>query len=91
MSRFPSVTQDLSVNVASNRTAASVLGEAIQALTELGDDWQCTTEIVSIYQAGDSDQKTISLRITVSNYEKSLTDKDVAGILADINARIAAS
>lgn len=91
LSRFPSVTQDLSVNVASNRTAASVLGEAIQALTELGDDWQCTTEIVSIYQAGDSDQKTISLRITVSNYEKSLTDKDVAGILADINARIAAS
>ncbi len=84
LSRFPSVTQDLTLAANDTITAEQALGAATTYLATLGDEWAYDVEIVSIYKK-DETQKTISLRVTLSNHLRSLTASEVATILDAIH------
>jgi phenylalanyl-tRNA synthetase beta chain len=86
--RFPSVTQDLSLEVSSSLLSGQVTMVANDVLRSLDFSWSSKLSIEAIYQAPGSETKTITLRITVANHERSLTDKDVSGILDMIAAEV---
>lgn len=83
LSRFPRVTQDISLKVDAATPYASVFDLAEQAIRD-NQPGICETRLtpLSIYQAqDDSAKKTITLRLSIASYEKTLTDKDVAAIM----------
>lgn len=81
LSRFPSVTQDLSLKVVTNVTYQSVIDTVKIALAKQSE---VTIKIspVSIYQAQEADKaKTITLRFKVTSYNKTLSDSEVRPII----------
>lgn len=83
LSRFPKVTQDISLKVASDVSYESLFTIAKQAVNE-NQPGECEYSLtpLSIYQPeGDSSHKTITLRLTIASYERTLTDKDVTAIM----------
>lgn len=83
LSRYPSVTQDISLKIDAKISYKTVVEVAQKALQKnIPDDTTVTIEPVSIYQAGDNtDSKTVSLRLTVTSYQKTLRDSDVSSLL----------
>lgn len=86
LSRFPKVTQDISLKVASDMTYELLfkLAEETVQKNQLGDcDFTLTP--LSIYQPEDDKEHiTITFRLTIASYEKTLTDNDVTGIMDSI-------
>lgn len=83
LSRFPAVTQDISLRVPTTTSYEKICTLARQTVTEhqLGE-CSSTLEPLSIYQSVDNtDHKTISLRLVISSYEKTLTDKEVGRLM----------
>lgn len=83
LSRFPSVTQDISLKVSSDASYRSVEQCVIEGIDQAKPrDTTYSIKPVSIYQPSDPDShKTITLRIVISSYKKTLTDKDVNRVL----------
>jgi phenylalanyl-tRNA synthetase beta chain len=82
LSKYPSVSQDISLKVASAVTYQQLLDVVHTAILQRtkGSDFELTPQ--SIYQAkDDTSHKTISLRLRITNYEKTLTDADVTKLL----------
>lgn len=79
LSRFPSVTQDMSLKVTSDTAYSNVEQRVMEAIdTAKPDDTMYTITPVSIYKQAEQDKhKTITLRIVVRSYKRTLTDKDV--------------
>jgi phenylalanyl-tRNA synthetase beta chain len=88
LSRFPGVTQDVSLEVDSSMPVSAVTDVAHAVLEELDFSWSKKLSVAAIYQAAGSDMKTITLRLTVANYERSLLDKDVSQLLDTIAAEV---
>ncbi len=91
LSRFPRVTQDISLKVASDVSYESLFNIAKQAVNE-NQPGECEYLLtpLSIYQPeGDSSHKTVTLRLTIASYEKTLTDKDVNTIMDAVAAEAA--
>lgn len=92
LSKYPSVTQDISLKVASDITYEQLAGVVD---TELERSKPAATvvslEPLSIYSSDeDSAHKTLTFHLTVTSYEKTLTDKEVGSIvdkLADAAAK----
>ena len=86
LSRYPSVTQDISLKIATEIPYKTLVDVAQKSVAEkISEDTQVTIEPVSIYQAeDDNDSKTISLRLKVANYQKTLRDSDVSSLLDTI-------
>jgi len=93
LSRFPKVEQDISLKVATDVTYAQVY-ELVQSSIAAQADNNTSFSItpVDIYQrhAGDS-HKHITLRLTVSNYDKTLRDTEVAAMLDNVASVAAAN
>ena len=89
LSRFPGVTQDVSLEVATEVSVAEVVNIADEILQGLDISWVRTSSVVAIYQAPEASTKTITLRVTVSNYERSLSDKEVSELLSSIASEVA--
>lgn len=87
--RFPKVTQDISLRVALDVAYQRVYSLVDTALDNSGKHQRSLTPI-SIYQPEGSSTKTITLRLTIASYEKTLTDKDVSEML-DVAAHAAVS
>lgn len=92
LSRFPKVTQDISLKVAAN-TPYDTVFNLVKTIVENNQPGECELglEPLSIYQADDdTEHKTITLRLAIASYEKTLTDKDVSAVM-DIVASEAAT
>lgn len=90
LSRYPSVTQDISLKVKSNVSYEDVFWTAYSALTTAaGEGYDVMVSPLSIYQADGTDSKTITLRVKVTHYDKTLADSDVTPLI-DVAAASAA-
>ncbi len=92
LSRFPYVTQDISIKVSPAVTYGEVYKLAEQSLhTALQPNTTAQIRPVAIYQPADGGPKTITLRIRVSNYERTLTEAEVTTYLDGIAAAAASA
>lgn len=82
LSRFPSVTQDISLRVATDISHDKLFNLAQETIMMiLPSEVIARVETIGIYQPNDSDTKTITFRIKVTSYERTLTDSEVTGYL----------
>lgn len=85
LSRFPSVTQDISLKVAGSVSFEHIASLIQEVIAEQGSELVIDSEPISIYQAEeDSSHKTISFRLRATNYERTLKDDDVTKIMDTI-------
>lgn len=80
LSRFPSVTQDISLRVAVAVTYEDVFWTVWSALQDYGYELRITP--VSIYQAEGADTKTITLSLKFTSHDKTLASGDVSPLIA---------
>ena len=86
LSRFPSITQDISLKVA-NEVAYKSVAEVVNSELQKQSALTIRTEPVIIYQANDDMRfKTITFRVKVTSYEQTLKDSDVTKILDQVAA-----
>ncbi len=90
LSRFPHVTQDISLKVSADTSFAHVNALARKTLDDsLQPDVSAQINVVSIYQPEDDTSKTITLRIKVTSSTSTLRDSDVTSYLERIASAIA--
>lgn len=87
LSKFPSVTQDISLKVDASARFEDVFSTVQNAMPS---DVDVSISPLSIYQPDDAPTKTISLRIEVTDHDKTLRDEDVS-LMLDKVAVMAAS
>lgn len=89
LSRFPSVSQDISLKVAAEVSYEDVFWTAYNAITAVaGGAYDIEFSPLSIYQGDDKASKTVTLRVKITNYDKTLTDDSVKPLM-DAAARAA--
>lgn len=87
LSRFPSITQDISLRLAETVPYGEVYAAAWSALHNAIDDtYTARLSPLDIYKADNSEAKTITLRLEIANYERTLTDSDVKPLLDAVAA-----
>ena len=87
LSRFPKISQDISLTVPSDARFADIM-EKVKACTEI-DELDIKVEPITIYQApDDTSSKTITLRLSFVSQEKTLSDADIRPIMEKIEVRI---
>ena len=89
LSKFPSTTQDISLKVASDVSYAQVVGSVRAAMEHMVlEDMTLTWSPLGIYAPeDDTSTKTVTLRLKVTSFEKTLTDADVAPLIAAAAAK----
>lgn len=86
LSRYPSVTQDISLKVISDVTYQKVFDLAQKTAVESHQNYNVKLSPLSIYQAhNDSSHKTVTLRLEITSYDKTLTDNEVAKLMDKIS------
>ncbi|MBQ1528330.1 hypothetical protein IIZ77_01620, partial [Candidatus Saccharibacteria bacterium] len=83
LSKFPSVSRDLTVSVPINTNYADVEAKIIQVLSNIS----ATTyklEPVSIYKKGITNTKNLSFHLEITNDEKTLASSEVSDIIETI-------
>lgn len=87
LSRFPHVTQDISLRVASDVTFAAVYHAALGAIEQnTAPELRWQLEPLGIYAPTDGTSKTITLRLRVTHDARTLTDTEVSTLIAAIAA-----
>jgi phenylalanyl-tRNA synthetase beta chain len=84
--KFPKVAQDICLKVAAGIPYGEVLAHVETVLSKVAPG-QTITDVfpIDIYQRSeDTAHKQITLRISVTSYERTLTDAEVAGMLDSI-------
>ncbi|MGB3024146.1 MAG: phenylalanine--tRNA ligase subunit beta [Candidatus Saccharimonadales bacterium] len=83
LSRFPHVSQDITLKVKDDVTYESLSACLYDALqTQTNSDMTVTMQPVSLYKpADDNSHKTMTWRIDVAHNERTLTDDDVSSML----------
>jgi phenylalanyl-tRNA synthetase beta chain len=83
LSRFPSISQDISLKVADSVTYHSLLDLAAISVNEANSkDTDFKIKPIDIYQSDeDKTKKSITLRLTLTSYERTLTDKEASLVL----------
>lgn len=82
LSRFPSVSQDISLKVSRDAPYEAVASLVRGVIEGQGSEFVIDSTPVSIYQADDdAEHKTISIRLRVTNYDRTLKDEDVTKIV----------
>jgi phenylalanyl-tRNA synthetase beta chain len=90
LSRFPSITQDLSLKVATTVSYQSLFELVNKVALMTGKDIQITVSPRTIYMSeNDTSYKTITFRLVATSHERTLTDKDVTRILVQIEKQAA--
>ena len=87
LSRFPYVTQDISLKVPATTPFDAVFAVVQVAVAELRSD-ELSLELTpwDIYQPESGDTKTVTLRLKAANHLRTLTDPEVTGYLDRIAA-----
>lgn len=87
LSRYPSTWQDISLKVDSSVSYASVFETAKNAALSAANDIEVELTPQSIYQAeGDSEHKTITLRVTLTHHDRTLKEAEASAIIEAIAA-----
>ena len=89
--RFPKTTQDLTLKVASD-VRYRELSDCLQAALDASQPTNSLAhlELLDIYQRQDDvAHKQLTFRLTIANFERTLTDKEVSGLLARLAAAAA--
>ncbi len=90
LSRFPHVTQDISLKVAVAVPFGEVYAAALAALKQQGSDsLRLQLSPLAVYQPEDGGSRTITLRLKAVNYDRTLTDAEVTTYLDAIAAATA--
>lgn len=84
LSKYPSTSQDISIKVADAVSYASVTTTVRQALERLDDSFVASLIPISIYKADGSSDKTITLRLTFVNHERTLKDGEANAIMQSV-------
>ena len=87
LSKFPSVTQDISL-ISPKETSYESVDEVVRTvLGELEESLKAVYQPISIYQADDGSTKTTTFRISVSSMERTLTEAEVTKIVESVATR----
>lgn len=91
LSRFPSVTQDITLKVQQNLSYAELETELNTQLAKyLPEHSSYHLQATSIYQAKLTDStKNITFRFKIANFERTLTDKEVNKVLDNLSRELA--
>jgi phenylalanyl-tRNA synthetase beta chain len=89
LSRFPKVSQDISLKVGRDVSYKAVFQTVFDAVSSAEGGIRTSLKPIAIYQPDSGETKTITLRLEVVSYEKTLTDEDVTQLL-DVAAQKAA-
>lgn len=82
LSRFPYVSQDISLKVPTHTTFSSVFETARDAFKAVQPaETTASLSTLGIYQPEQGQTKTITLRLKVASYERTLTDEEVGKYL----------
>jgi phenylalanyl-tRNA synthetase beta chain len=85
LSKFPSVSQDVSLKVAKDVVYGDVLLLAKNTIVK-SESIDIKITLRDIYASKDSNEKTITLRVRATSHEKTLTDSEVSELLKQIGA-----
>lgn len=78
LSRFPSVTQDITLKVATETPTQEVFDTVVKAFQSAQPpETNAHIELIGIYRPNDADTKNVTLRLVIASYEKTLTDTEV--------------
>ena len=80
LSRFPRVTQDISLKVAEDKRFAELWTVAREAID--ASEYAIDMAPVAIYQPESESYKTLTLRLAVTSHERTLSDQEV-GVVID--------
>lgn len=86
--RFPKVSQDLTLKVASTLAFQELHSFLVEKVSELQQE-QSTSELlgISIFQKQDATEyKQITFRLNIANHARTLTDKEVNELLEQVTA-----
>lgn len=83
LSRFPAVSQDITLRVPASTTYQHVFDIVSQTIGKLQPENSRSVIVpIDIYQSEqDSGHKNITLRLTMTHYDRTLTDKEVNSLL----------
>ncbi|MGB3945857.1 MAG: phenylalanine--tRNA ligase subunit beta [Candidatus Saccharimonadales bacterium] len=81
LSRYPSVSQDISLKVAESVTYGDLYKLALDVTKGYSSDLAIKISPISIYQPPSEQKKTVTFRFVVTSYEKTLTDNEVSKML----------
>lgn len=86
LSRFPSVTQDISIRVKNETTFEQVQSAVRSAVESLDSDYKVKYEPTVVYRPESGNETTTTFRLTVTSHEGTLSDKDVRPIVDAVEA-----
>ncbi len=87
LSRYPSVQRDVSFRIDTDVNYADVY-DALSLEVFTNNEQRITAEPLDIYQADGADSKTITLRITMTPYTKTLESDGVATLLEKLTTSV---
>ncbi len=87
LSKFPSTRRDISIEIDSAVSYKDVLNVVKNSLKNQDDEF-ISIRLVDIYRAKHSSFKTITLNISMTNYNRTLTATDASRIIENINKAI---
>ena len=90
LSRYPSVTQDITLKTAQNLSFGDLEAELNNQLNQhMPEHSSYEVNPTSIYQAKLTDNtKNITYRIKISNFERTLTDKEINKLLDKVSSNL---
>lgn len=87
LSKFPSTRRDISIEIDLAVSYKDVLNVVKNSLQKQDDEF-ISIRLVDIYRAKDSSLKTITLNISMTSYNRTLTATDASRIIENINKAI---
>lgn len=91
LSRYPSTSQDICLEVDQSMSYAGLTTKVESCLLEnLPLDQSVIYHPIDIYQAQSSDKKRITYRVTLTSYERTLTDNVLDKLLSPIAEKVGA-
>jgi phenylalanine--tRNA ligase, beta subunit len=87
LSKFPSTRRDISIEIDLAVSYKDVLNVVKNSLQKQDDEF-ISISLVDIYRAKDSSFKTITLNISMTNYNRTLTATDASRIIENINKAV---
>lgn len=87
LSKFPSTRRDISIEIDLAVSYKDVLNVVKNSLKNQDDEF-ISIRLVDIYRAKDSSLKTITLNISMTNYNRTLTATDASRIIENINKAV---
>lgn len=91
LSRYPSISQDICLEVDSSLSYGALTTKVDETLhSDLEIDQVIDFEPIDIYKAKNSDKKRITYRVTLTSYERTLTDAVLSKILDPVAEKVGA-